>query len=244
LESIDDKLLQLRRIPIGRYFERLMECWVRSRDGVSKVAAGVAVRSGGDTLGELDLIFEAEARCYHWELALKFYLGTGDRLAESSWFGPQGRDRLDLKLKKLHSHQLRLLEQSEGRAVLAAHGLSNHESFALLKGYLFHPFADWVRDRRPTPPSVNRDHAHGWWIHLSELSQVCKRSARWRILAKQEWLAPAEGPGPIASDQLVMRLERFYDQDDRPPMIVAINQSGQESERGFIVPDDWSPCPK
>jgi hypothetical protein len=244
IEAIDPELASLRRIPIGRYFERLVQRWLSTRPGVSKLAASVPVRSGTTTLGELDFVFEAEGQCYHWELAIKFYLGTGDRLAESDWFGPQGRDRLDLKLDKLQAHQLRLLEQAEGQAVLQAHGLRNPQSFALVKGYLFHPFADWAADHRPTPPCVNRDHAHGWWIHLSKVSQICQRSARWRILEKQEWLAPAHGPGDIAAEELVARLQRYFDQDDRPPMLVAINEECKESERGFVVPDDWSPSPK
>lgn len=244
LEAIDPELASLRRIPIGRYFERLVQCWLSTRHGVSKLAAGVPVRSGGTTLGELDLVFEADGRCYHWELAIKFYLGTGDRLAEADWFGPQGRDRLDLKLDKLQSHQLRLLDGAEGRAVLEVHGLGNHQSFALVKGYLFHPFADWVQGHRPTPPCVHRDHAHGWWIHLSEVPQICQRSAQWRILEKHEWLASAHGPGEIAAEELTTRLQTYFDQDDRPPMLVAIDEAGRESERGFVVPDDWRPSPK
>lgn len=242
--SIDEELAAHRRIPIGRYFERLIHRWLETREGLSKLACNVPIRSKGATLGEVDLLFAAQDKCYHWELAIKFYLGVGERRAASEWYGPQGRDRLDLKLQKLESQQLRLLERDEGKAVLEELGLGHPESHALLKGYLFHPFAEWADGHRPTPPCVNGAHAHGFWIHQSDVAFLAHRSLRWLCLAKPAWLAPARGPGTIAAHDLGKWLHDYFANDDRPPMIVAMNGRGHEVERGFVVPDDWPPSPK
>lgn len=233
-----------RRVPIGRYFERLVQDWLGTREGVSKLAANLPLRSDGATLGEVDLVFEVEDRCFHWELAIKFYLGTGDRLETRNWFGPGGRDRLDLKLEKMESHQLRLLQRKEAVALLKEHGLANPESHALIKGYLFHPFADWAKGHRPTPACVNREHAHGWWIHQSDWAAISQRSRQWKWLEKREWLSPAKGTGAIQAKDLGSWLNNYFDADDRPPMLVAMTDDGHEMERGFVVPDDWAPSPK
>ncbi len=240
---LSEELLALRRIPIGRYFERLIQEWLGTREGVHKLQANLPVRSQGATLGEVDLMFETQGRSFHWELAVKFYLGTGDGLTASQWFGPQGRDRLDLKLKKLENHQLQLLSTPEGKSLVAERGLSPPQSHALIKGYLFHPFSRWVQGNFPIPPEVNPKHARGFWVHQSEVGELATRHPRWNCIPKNEWLATARGPGSIAASELESWVTRFFSEDKRPPMLVAIDEDGQEVERGFAVPDDWAPSP-
>ena len=248
-EEISDELpgeetASLRRVPIGRYFERLIHEWLSTRSDIRKLATNLPLRREGTTLGEVDLLFEAEGRCFHWELALKFYLGTGDRLETRNWYGPGGRDRLDLKLDKLESHQLRLLQRQEGQEQLKERGLAAAESHTLIKGYLFHPFLEWAAGRRLAPACVNREHAHGWWIHLSDLASLGGRGRRWKCLEKREWLAPARGHAAMDTEELEGWLHNHFDSDDRPPMIVAISEEGHEVERGFVVPDTWAPAPR
>ncbi len=238
---LSDETLQLRRIPIGRYFERLVQEWLSTQESVSKLVSNLPVRSATATLGEVDLLFAAHGKSYHWELAIKFYLGTGDRLSCSSWFGPQGRDRLDLKLNKLETHQLRLLETPEGKAAATKHGHASTSSYALIKGYLFHPFADWAAGLRPVPPEVNAKHAHGWWLHHRDLEQVRDRSQHWTCLRKADWLAPAQAPTTIRSSELVAWAKHYFASEERPPMLVALDDAGREMERGFVVPDNWAP---
>jgi hypothetical protein len=243
-ELITEELCGLRRVPIGRYFEALIQCWLATRQGITKLNCNVPIRDGGTTLGEADLLFEAEGRSYQWELAIKFYLGTGDRLSSGSWFGPQGRDRLGLKLAKLNEHQLQLMKRPESQSVLRESGLTQPESHALIKGYLFHPFSDWVCGRLPIPTTVNKGHAKGWWIHQSDVSMIVGRSQHWRYLAKREWLAAAQGSVTMRGTELGSWLNDYFKHEDRPPMLAAVDEAGNERERGFVVPDSWSPSPR
>jgi hypothetical protein len=244
LVSLSEETIRMRRIPIGRYFEGLVGDWLRAQCEVHKLATNLQIRSNQSTLGEVDLLFESQGRCVHWELALKFYLGTGDRLKTGNWFGPQGRDRLDLKLHKLNSRQLRLLDSPEGKEMLKERGLSSPEAHALIKGYLFHPFADWKRALFPVPPEVNPQHAHGWWIHESDLGNAIERHDAWQVLPKIDWLAPAKMPSARSKDQILAWVKHHFEHDQRPPMLVALDPSGLEVERGFVVPDSWDPAPR
>jgi hypothetical protein len=236
--EVGEETASRRHSPIGRYFEALIVGWLAAQEGVSKLEANLPVRRGSSTLGEVDLLFEVDGKAYHWELALKFYLGTGDRRQACQWFGPLARDRLDRKLDKLKS-QLQLLDTPEGKALLQEREIASVESHALIKGYLFHPYEHWQR-QRTVPPEVSKAHAHGWWIHASDFEQICDRSQHWIVLSKPDWLAPARSDDPIDSAQLSARLQRYFAVDDRPPMLAALDDKGQEIERGFVVPDDWS----
>jgi hypothetical protein len=239
---VDAELASYRRRPIGRYFERLIVHWLKAQEGVRGLEANLPLRRGPATVGELDLLFEVDGNAYHWELALKFYLGTGDRTQASQWFGPLGRDRLDYKLDKLQT-QLRLLETPEGRALLAERGWSSVESHPLVKGYLFHPFAAWRQQQRRAPHEVNPEHAHGWWIHASDVKEICQRSEQWLILEKSDWLAPAHTGERMNARELEAWLRHYFEAETHPPMLAAMEE-GRELERGFVVPDDWSPEPR
>ena len=238
--AVGQDLAEKRRSPIGRYFESLIATWLAAQDGVTQLETNIALQQGSTTLGEVDLLFAHQGKAQHWELALKFYLGTGSRRHPADWFGPLGRDRLDRKLDKLHTRQLQLLRSPEGLALLAERGFHSAESHPLIKGYLFHPYADWKRGHVPVPSEVDPMHNHGFWIHLSQATQLCQESQDWSYLAKPDWLAPARGQGDIPTGQLLDWLHHYFDSDSRPPLLAAISQ-GREVSRGFVVPDDWQP---
>jgi hypothetical protein len=235
------ELAAQRRVPIGRYFEALIVHWLRAQDGVTQLEANLPIRRGSSTLGEIDLLFGHEGRAYHWELALKFYLGTGDRLSTNQWFGPLGRDRLDLKLDKLAT-QLRLLETAEGKALLSERGEKAASGHSLVKGYLFHPYQAWQEQAWDTPAQVNPSHGKGWWIHLGEADQAISGPGQWVRLRKEQWLAPALAGPVMSSSELLSWLSKHFESDPRPPMVAALGAHG-ELQRGFVVPDDWEPEP-
>ena len=95
---------------LGSYFERLWMFWLKTNGRYRLLQANLPVRVAGRTLGEFDLLVEDthSGRQLHWELALKFYLGTGDTRQMENWWGPMKRDRLDLKFRHMQSHQCRM----------------------------------------------------------------------------------------------------------------------------------------
>lgn len=232
-----------RHPPIGRYFERLVTHWLGNLDSVIGLEANLTVFEGKRTVGELDLLFEAGGEFYQWELALKFYLGTSDRSDAKNWFGPLGRDRLDLKLNKLEGHQLRLLQSEAGQALLAERSISDVSSYAIMKGYLFHPFAQWLRGDFTAPQKVNANHGKGFWLHLCDIHQLTSIADNWVLLTKAEWLAPAERSDSMSTEEFATHLHHYFSTESRPPMVTALDDRGQERARGFIVPDSWEPSP-
>ncbi len=108
-----------RKAPIGRYFEALLAALLGHHPSVLSLRKNLIVYAGKRSVGEADFLIETADETLHLEVALKFYLGTGDRRQSSLWFGPMARDRLDLKLEKFQS-QLALFATPEGRELLSS----------------------------------------------------------------------------------------------------------------------------
>src|SRR5690606_32110112 len=141
--------------------------------------------------------------------------------------------------RKLCDRQLRLPQTPEARELLAERGMQEIESHAFIKGYLFHPYADWLLGARAAPDEVNADHAHGWWLRRSEVDAL--PGVGWRFLDKADWLAPALGEALIPPGDLGAWLAQHVATDARPPLLAAMSAAGRELHRGFVVPDDWGP---
>ncbi len=239
----DNETASHRHPPIGRYFERLICHWLRAQESVSELECNLPIYEGKRTVGELDLIFRLGNRWQHWELAIKFYLGVGQLGQAENWHGPLGRDRLDIKLKRLFDHQLKLLETDAGRTLLADRGISEISSHMLLKGYLFHPLDAWLAKRLTVPKEISSGHANGFWAQIAELERVVSLWPRWTLLPKADWLAPAQCAQAMPSTVFRTAIQTYFSTDSRPPLIAAIDDKGQEIARGFVVPNDWGPCP-
>ena len=230
-----------KRTPIGRYFERLIGFWMKRQADVHNLHENLAIQGHKGTLGELDLVFQSQQNAYHWELALKYYLGTGDRTQACNWHGPRGRDRLDLKLEKLVSRQLKLPSTDEGQALLRTLGIEAITSHELIKGAFFHPFEDWQSGRHTIPDQANRLHDRGWWLTLAESSGLHRLPvAAWQVLAKPSWLSPAAPQAPLAPAELAPWLHQNVGESSAT-MLAALSADGHQLHRGFVVPDTWPP---
>ena len=88
---------------LGRYAECLLGFFLQHGPAARLVAANVALRLAGRTIGECDFLVEtASGRRLHWELAVKCYLHAGGERAElADYVGPNLQDRFDLKLAHL-----------------------------------------------------------------------------------------------------------------------------------------------
>lgn len=90
-------------LPLGRWFECLLDFGLRLTFGSSQVHKGVLDGKGG----ELDFVVCSNDVVFHIECAVKYFLHRpqlGEGLA--AYVGPAARDRLDLKYKKMVDLQL------------------------------------------------------------------------------------------------------------------------------------------
>lgn len=230
-----------RRTPIGRYFERLYGYWLGALPDVRNLHQGIAIQGDKGTLGELDLVFETGNQAFHWELALKYYVGVGDLKSAASWHGPRARDRLDKKLEKLTQKQLRLPREAAARQCLAELGIGACSSHAVMKGYLFYPWRDWLDSRLVYPEGIHPAHDRGYWLPLRDLEHaLAMPAARWDILHKPDWLGPATVDGGYSSADVQRWIHKSVE-DFGATMIASFDEAGRERQRGFIVPNDWEP---
>ncbi|CAI8355473.1 MAG: Uncharacterised protein [Gammaproteobacteria bacterium] len=102
---------------LGRRFESLLTALLEQTECVKLLGHGIIVKNQKQTIGELDYLIELPGRVLHLEVAVKFYAGIGspiERTKKSAWVGPSCRDRLDLKINHLETHQLTMSETPLG----------------------------------------------------------------------------------------------------------------------------------
>ena len=227
---------------LGLYYERLWQFAVGQAPDVDLLVANLPIRNGRQTLGELDLILLDAEGVHHIELAVKFYLGleTGDRQRHDLWLGPGSHDRLDIKLKRLCDHQLKLSSSDCAKALLSELTCRDIDSALWLAGYLCQP---WPTGCEP-PAGANPNHLSGhWmrrhaWIDSAQLETTC-----WQPLARHAWLAPAQ----VETGQMWERddVNRWINEarSQQARLLARMERSpgGRwiERERLFIVPDSW-----
>lgn len=241
LVEIPAKLVAARKPPIGRYFESLVALLLDDQPDITALHHNIAVRDGKQTVGEFDILFSQPPFFFHWELSVKFYLGTGDRTKLHNWYGPMARDRFDIKLDKLATKQLRLSQTAAGQDCLHNLGIKTVFAHELVKGRLFHPFDDWQSGLFTKPPGVNPLHDKGWWLYHNQVDKLQAHThCHWVILDKVNWLAPINNPDTMLNQgQLMDFCTNHFNEANRPLAVAAINNDGQEIHRGFIQPNHW-----
>jgi hypothetical protein len=247
------KWLQPRHDPrLGYYFESLVEYWLRHLYSRQRLFTHCQVKDGGRTVGEFDFLFdhpEGQITC-HWEVAVKYYLRHKDNASGAiTWYGPNPRDRLDLKLQRLLEHQVCLSLQPAANTVLEQLGRAQVVPNILLKGYLFYPAQEHWRSCDPETEGLSPQHLRGWWTYIEpfHVPQTVP-DARWLYLPQLRWLAPAlVSSGETAKLMNLRELHNFcldlIDRRQKPPLIAELQATAsgdwQEVSRGFVVPQHW-----
>jgi len=216
---------------LGLYAEKLMAFFYGAQGRL--VAHGLQVRaSRNDTVGEFDFLLETgEEGVEHIELATKFYLLEGEAPSRfDTLIGPNLADSLGAKMRKIVGKQLALADHPAAQAMLTR---PVTRARALVKGWLFYPLAS-----SPAPMAgITPDHCRGFWCALAERGRLDPQ-ARWVLLPRLSWLAPYRVDHGAALEELGGLSEIAS-----PVMVAALGDDGAggliETERGFIVPDDW-----
>jgi hypothetical protein len=226
---------------LGSYFESLWMYWLKTNQRFRLLQANLPVRVAGRTLGEFDLLVEDthSHRQLHWELAVKFYLGTADTQQMENWWGPMKRDRLDLKLGHMQTHQCQLSRLPAAKQTLEKYDIVVDEAWSIVKGRLFYPGGDAVH---PAPHNTAGSHLSGWWQTTTEFNDACPANAgiRYSRLDKSQWLSPVL-PQQLAFLNGLSGTDRHGQIPADRPVMLAACADGVELSRGFVVPDAW-PC--
>ncbi|KAB5627189.1 DUF1853 family protein [Pseudomonas putida] len=237
-------LARLTSRRLGLYYESLWQFALQQAPGVELLASNLAIRQGGQTLGELDILLRDRTGDHHLELAIKLYLGPdqADAHDPAQWLGPGCHDRLGSKLAHLVAHQLPISARAESREVLNQLQVGDVQSHLWLGGYLFHPWPGQLA----SPFGANPAHLRGRWLHRREWAQYASAhpTALWQPLQRHAWLAPARVEagdrwGAAGFAAWLWRLE----EGAAAQLLVRLEEDGegawQEAERVFLVSDSW-----
>jgi hypothetical protein len=239
-----DWLAKLTSRRLGLYYEGLWQFALAQAPGVELLASNLAIRAGGRTLGELDILMRDGEGTHHLELAIKLYLGptVDDGRDPVQWLGPGCHDRLGSKLAHVAGHQLPMSADAQSREALAALGVAQVQAHLWLGGYLFYP---WPGHAEP-PAGANPRHLRGRWVRRSDWRVAADE--HWQPLARHAWLAPAR----VETDECwtVQLFADWLEQLDEhaPAQLLVRLELGddgawQEAERVFLVADSWPHLP-
>ncbi|PSL16826.1 hypothetical protein CLV44_101226 [Marinobacterium halophilum] len=224
---------------LGLYFEQLYACLLSDVLEWPLLARNRQIMDGKRTLGELDFLVRnpLSGAVEHHEIAVKFYLGYLAPAAEQTlWYGPDSRDRLDLKTARLLGHQSGMAARPEARPLLAEFGLTMPPRPRIfMPGYLFYP----EQSALDAPAQTDMAHGRGQWCHVSQLAG--RDANGWVVLRKPHWLGVWEQASAPAADTLITAADEVC-QTGQPRLLarLAVSSAGwQEVERLFVVPDAW-----
>ncbi len=205
---------------LGFYYQDVVKAMINHSEHYRVVADELQVEHQGSTLGAIDYIVEERSNntpvLQHWEIAIKFYL-----LHHGQWFGPNARDRLDLKLDKMLQKQLKLthhaafIEQYPKYCQLP--------SQLLLQGRLYtNPFVDEPIPHSCSGLTLEPSTIDGHWCYFNQLDLIGKPLYR---VGKPQW-ATGEHHGQLfeATEGKLNRAAHCVDED---------------GQFWFIVPNEW-----
>ncbi len=226
---------------LGRYAEKLLACYFSHQKQL--VAHGMQVRAGKEeTVGEFDFLLSDGVRLLHWEFATKFYLLCSSDPAWASvqtadyFVGPNLADTLGAKMRKILDRQLSLGQHAAAQAFLPR---PIDDAQALLRGWLFYRRGEEIPSQRL---GIEKQHCRGWWCTLEEIDTHLSENCA--VLPRLAWLAPArmKDEEVVSRAQLQKQLRVQFREDPMPVMVASLRRDEDvwlESDRGFIVPDDW-----
>lgn len=225
---------------LGFYFERLYRVLLENLLGWNVLLQNRQIQSDGRTIGELDFVVHnlSEGRIEHHEIAIKYYLGVREQSGKTLWYGPNARDRLDLKTSRILNLQSQRTRLPEAQALLAEAGIDGPvTSRIFMPGYLFYPGATKVI----APDSVPANHLRGHWCYASQITSSDIHG--WVVLNKPHWIGPWRQNEPPETDMVTTALETI-ERHSIPLLFAKLEKNAisglwQETGRLFVVPDNW-----
>ena len=225
---------------LGLRFERLIHDWLEASPDFDCLEHNLPVRTADRTIGEFDLVVAHAGVIEHWELAVKYYLGTGDQRNLDCWYGPNPTDTLGTKLRRLEQHQMRLATHPAARSLLQARQLQIERVRGFVKGRLFYPLQHFLAKEFVCPAAVNPNHHRGWWCTLAEFEKFDPfGAASFCYLPKSDWLAEMMDCPPQRGKNRAGTLAACVASGRETWHVAVLDKAGRETSRGFIVTPGW-----
>lgn len=213
---------------LGKRFERLLEFWLRNSPHVELYEQNIQLIENGITCGEIDFIFrDWNHKLILMEAAIKYYLVAGELKMENC-IGPNAKDSLSNKLRKVNRQQLNL-DFKPLHNYIDNLGLEDIRPMLFLKGQLFYESA----------------RANGYY-KVSELGRDFFEDRLWIFLPKEEWIghySGSIGKLPVYSGEIAFkRLKEIMAETKRSTLFAKIDLHENniiEKVRYYSVTDSW-----
>lgn len=220
---------------LGRRVEYYFRYYIEKFSHHKILAANLQVIQEKITLGELDFLLQNEKskEISHVELVYKFYLYDPNFSIETDrWIGPNRRDTLVKKLKRLRDHQFPLLYRKETKESLNSLQIDAEEVIQKIcfKAHLFLPYT--FPDQKL--PLINPECIAGRWLRAPEFTQTEFGAQLFHIPKKENWpVEPRYNETWFDFEQIQAQLQLLLSQK-RAPM-VWMKSGSNTYDRIFIV---------
>ena len=226
---------------VGQQFELMINQYLECHPYITDIKRNIQIYNQKITLGELDSIFQMDQQWFHLEMAVKFYLKLGSSGQLEDWVGPNLKDNLGKKWRRMLNHQSQLTCLDESKSYLSDMQISEITPLVWVKGSLFqHP-----QDQSNSYPyPINPSHSRGWWVRKAELVKHLNSSGLaggYIVPSKPNWLTPiAQYKGRTLTLAQLQSRVRDFKQPELIWCVLGEGASRQIISRGFVVPDDWA----
>ncbi|MFN3917801.1 MAG: DUF1853 family protein [Flavobacteriales bacterium] len=172
---------------LGKYFEMLIEFWLRSSPHFELLLQNEQVYDNKTTIGEFDFVFYNKLfeKTEHWEVAVKFYLSNGISDEWNNYIGPNANDNLALKMMRSIDKQLLLSSHPAAQKLLREKEIHIDSTSLFMKGYLVYP---WGSTAKSIAKFAHAQHEQFDWLRINELGKPFFKNQFWVILPKLYWL--------------------------------------------------------
>ncbi len=193
---------------LGFIYQALCKQLFESHSKYKIIAEEVQLRNKKQTLGRVE----------HWEVALKFYL-----LKDGLWYGPDGHDRLDKKVRHMVNHQLKMSETEVFKKRFPK--MENITPKMLIHGRLYiNPFREETIPQTCLEYELDQKALTGKWCFQSQTEQI---SEPLYMLDKTEWITGR----PASRVSLNTVVER------------TVHCQTESGQFWMVVPDNWPELP-
>lgn len=171
---------------LGKYVERLVSFELQQQDNIKILAENIQIQHNRITLGELDCLLLKNNTPIHLEIVYKFYLydhSVGSSEIEH-FIGPNRKDSLVEKLRKLKNKQLPLLYTDACKNYLDELHLNSKSIVqqVYFKAQLFLPY----NNKNTTLKTLNNNCIVGFFINQKQLEFF--KDYKFFIPTKKDWL--------------------------------------------------------
>lgn len=220
---------------LGKRIEHFFEYSITTSKRYDLLANNIQVFDDKITIGELDFIVKdlQKDKVLHIELVCKFYIydtTLGDGL--EAWIGPNRKDSLLQKVKKLTLKQFPLLYKKETKPILENLHLdsSKIDQQVCFLSYLFVP----ITSKNHIIPIINNECIVGFWEKSDNFTAKRYGDYEFYIPQKKDWISnPKYSTKWFSFEEILPQIHSSLSQKKSP--LLWMKKNGDSFVRFFIV---------